>query len=203
MRFSPPRSSNVPAGSLDFGVRVVPFLHVDEAVTPEGVVEVMPFLDTTAELLPRTSHGRGSAKHQVVLGNRGNVPVVVSLTAADDSGAMSFRVAPQSVSIPPGTVAFSTIRLTPRRRSWRGPDVVVPFVVTAATDLTTPVLLDGTHVQTATSPNWLPKALLGLAAFLLLVCVDQLVGRGARQRDDRDPDPATSAVRCRPVPRSV
>jgi hypothetical protein len=169
VRFAPPRSSDVPAGMLDFGVRVVPFEHVDEAVTPEGVVEVLPFLDTTAELLPRTTHGRGSARHQVALDNRGNVPVSVSITAADDSGATRFRVVPQLVTVPPGTAAFSTVRLTPVRRVWRGPDVTVPFVVTVAAENAAPVLLDGTHVQTATVPPWLSRTLLALLALVALV----------------------------------
>lgn len=187
VRFSPPRSPGVPAGQLDFGIRVVPFPHVDEAVTPEGVVEVLAFLETTAELLPRTSHGRGTAKHQVVLDNRGNVPVAVSLAAADDRGASRCRVSPQIVSVPPGTVAFTTVRLTPTRRLWRGADVAMPFVVTAATDLSTPVLLDGTHVQTATIPRWLLKAMPALVALLLVVWVDHLLA--GLQRDGRDPDP--------------
>lgn len=169
VRFAPPRSAAVPAGQLDFGIRVVPFEHVDEAVTPEGVVEVLPFLDTTAELLPRTSHGRGSSVHRVALDNRGNVPVTVSLTAADDTGALAFRVRPQIVAVAPGTVEFSDVRVVPEKRLWRGPDVTMPFTVTAAAENTTPVLLDGAHVQTATIPKWAGKALLALLALLLLL----------------------------------
>ena len=78
----PPRSSEVPAGEMQFGVHVVPTEHPDQAVVPEAVVEVLPYLDTTAELVPRTSHGRLGAKHQVAIDNRGNVPVTVLLIPA-------------------------------------------------------------------------------------------------------------------------
>ncbi|ADG75145.1 conserved hypothetical protein [Cellulomonas flavigena DSM 20109] len=169
VRFAPPRSWSVPAGNLDFGIRVVPFEHVEETVTPEGVVEVLPFLDTTAELLPRTSHGRYGARHQVALDNRGNVPVTVSLTAADDAGALGLRLRPQILTVPPGTAEFADLRVRPLRRLWRGADRTKPFVVTVAAETTSPVLLDGTHVQTATVPRWLPKALLAALALLALL----------------------------------
>src|SRR4051812_2534376 len=51
LAFRPPRSSTVPAGSLPFGVRVVPTERPTEAVVPEGRIEVLPFLETTAELI--------------------------------------------------------------------------------------------------------------------------------------------------------
>lgn len=171
VRFAPPRSAAVPAGTLDFGIRVVPFEHVDETVIPEGVVEVLPFLDTTAELLPRTSHGRNGGRHRVALDNRGNVPVTVSLTAADDNGALDFRVRPQIVSVDPGTVEFADVRVKPEKRLWRGPDVTMPFTVTAAAENTTPVLLDGAHVQVATIPKWFFKALLALLLLLALLAL--------------------------------
>ena len=171
VHFSPPRSSTVPAGLLDFGVRVVPVEHADEAVVPEGVVEVLPFLDTTAELVPRTTHGRGGAKHQVALDNRGNVPVQVALTAADDTGALDHSVRPQLLVVQPGHAEFAEVKVKPRKRLWRGPDETMPFTVTVAAENTTPVLLDGAHVQTATIPKWFLKALLALLALLLIAAL--------------------------------
>jgi hypothetical protein len=168
VHFSPPRSSSVPAGLLDFGVRVVPLEHADEVVVPEGVVEVLPFLDTTAELVPRTSHGRSGAKHQVALDNRGNVPVQVSLLAADDTGLLDHSVRPQILVVAPGHAEFAEVKVKPHDRLWRGADLTMPFTVTVAAENTTPVLLDGAHVQTATIPKWFLKALLALLLLLLL-----------------------------------
>ena len=54
-----PRSSEVPAGEYPFGVKVTPTETPAEAVTQENVLTVLPFRDTTAELIPRTTRGRG------------------------------------------------------------------------------------------------------------------------------------------------
>src|SRR4051812_31003195 len=56
--FRPPKSAAVPAGELPFGLRVVPTEHPEEAIVTEGVVQILPWLETTAELVPRTSRGR-------------------------------------------------------------------------------------------------------------------------------------------------
>src|SRR5688572_12010054 len=67
--FHPPRSAQVPAGEQQFGVVVTPAEHPDEAVVPEGVIEVLPFLETTAELMPHTSQGSRHGRHQVAVDN--------------------------------------------------------------------------------------------------------------------------------------
>ncbi|MFB8228805.1 hypothetical protein [Cellulosimicrobium sp. NPDC055967] len=171
MTFRPPRTADVPAGQLDFGIRVVPLEHPDEAVVPEGVVEVLPFLDTTAELVPRTTHGRRSGRHQVAVDNRGNAPVTVLLACADGTDELTFRVPEPHLVVDPGTARFSTVRVRPHRTFWRGPDKTLPFVVQVAADNTVPVTLDGAFVQTALLPKWFLKALLALLALLAVLAV--------------------------------
>src|SRR5699024_10588184 len=78
--FAPPASAQVPAGRFDFGIRVIPTENPENVVVPEGMVEVLPYLQTTAELIPRTSHGRRGARHRLAVDNRGNAPVTVQLT---------------------------------------------------------------------------------------------------------------------------
>jgi len=169
LTFRPPRSAEVPAGPLEFGIRVVPLEHPDDAVVPEGVVEVLPFLDTTAELVPRTTHGRRGARHQVAVDNRGNTAVSVLLACADGTDELTFRVQDPHLAVAPGTAQFSTVRVRPRRRFWRGPDKTLPFVVQVAAENTVPVTLDGTFVQTALLPRWFLKALLALLALLAVL----------------------------------
>src|SRR5690625_3422272 len=53
--FRPPRSADIPAGELSFGVRVIPTEQPSNVVVPEGRAEVLPFLETTAELIPRAT----------------------------------------------------------------------------------------------------------------------------------------------------
>lgn len=163
--FHPPRSARVPAGELPFGVRVVPTEHPEQAVVPEGVVEVLPFLETTAELVPRTSQGR-RGRHQVAIDNRGNVPVNALVDATSDGEQVRFKVDPVGLVVGPGEARFVDLRVVPRRRKWRGQPVTHPFVVTVAPQDSTPVQLDGGYVQGPIVPKWVLWALLALLALL-------------------------------------
>ncbi len=167
--FSPPRSAEIPAGPLSFGIRVIPTENPDDVVVPEGMVEVLPFLETTAELIPRTSHGRRGARHRIAVDNRGNVPVTVRLDGGDDAGALDVEANPPSMTVEPGHAMFADLRVRPVERFWRGPEVTHPFRVSVLTEETTPVVLDGTYVQEPLMPKWLPKLLLALLALLLLL----------------------------------
>ncbi|MBD8079672.1 NEW3 domain-containing protein [Cellulosimicrobium arenosum] len=171
LTFRPPRNAEVPAGELQFGIRVIPLEHPDEAVVPEGVVEVLPFLDTTAELVPRTTHGRRGAKHQVAVDNRGNTPMSVILACADGTDDLVFTVKEPLLTVAPGTASFTDVKVRPRKTFWRGADKTLPFVVQVEADNSVPVTLDGTHVQTALLPKWFLKALLALLALLVLLVV--------------------------------
>ncbi|MEO9326052.1 hypothetical protein ABFT23_21340 [Nocardioides sp. C4-1] len=163
--FHPPRSARVPAGELPFGVRVVPTEHPDQAVVPEGVVEVLPFLETTAELVPRTSQGR-RGRHRVAIDNRGNVPVNALVDATSDGEQVRFKVDPVGLAIGPGEARFVDLAVVPRRRRWRGQPVTHPFVVTVAPQDSTPVQLDGSYVQGPIVPKWVLWTLLALLALL-------------------------------------
>jgi len=165
--FRPPRSSRIAAGRQEFGIIVMPTEDPDAAVVPEGVVEVLPFLDTVAELVPRTSQGSRRARHQVAIDNRGNVEVTAVLSARDDGQRLRLRPSPPAVTVQPGEARFAEVRLRPVKRIWRGAAVTHPFVVEVAPKDSTPVTLDGTFVQTAVIPRWLPKLLLALLALLL------------------------------------
>ncbi|GAA1532081.1 hypothetical protein [Nocardioides humi] len=163
--FKPPRSAATPAGEQRFGVVVTPRDNPAEAVVPEGTIEILPYLETTAELVPRTSQGR-RGRHQVAIDNRGNVPVNVLVRAHSDGEKLRFRVDPTGLAIPPGEAHFAKVRARARRRIWRGQPVTHPFVVEVAPEHSTPVELDGTYVQTPVIPKWLIWLLLGLLALL-------------------------------------
>ena len=59
--FSPPRTAQVPAGQMPFGVHVISKEDPAGSVVEEGVLDVAPFSDVFAELAPRTSRGRRGA----------------------------------------------------------------------------------------------------------------------------------------------
>jgi biotin carboxyl carrier protein len=165
----PPRSSEVPAGRLRFGIRVVPVDHPEEAVVPEAVVEVLPYLETTAELVPRTSRGRMGATHQVAVDNRGNVPVMALLALADPGQLVRVDAVLPAVSVLPGQAVFAEVRVRPLARLWRGTPRTIPFTVTVSPQDSSSVVLEGAHLQEPLIPAWLGKALLALLALLLLL----------------------------------
>ncbi|MDX2678041.1 COG1470 family protein [Streptomyces sp. NY05-11A] len=171
---SPPRSSEVPAGDVPFGVRVVPTSAPDTAVVPEGVVTVLPFAEVTGELVPRGFEGAWRGRTDVAVDNRGNIPMTVRLAAQGDSSRVRLRFARETVELPPGAAELSRLTARPARRLWRGAPVVHPFQVVATPTGGAPhepVPLDGTYQQNAILPRWLPRALAAAVAAVVALAV--------------------------------
>ncbi|MCG7525313.1 hypothetical protein MHW47_12775 [Streptomyces sp. OfavH-34-F] len=169
----PPRDSTVPAGETPFGVRVVPTGEPGGTVVPEGRVTVLPFTGTTAELVPRNSHGARAGRHQLAVDNRGNTPVTVRLGAQPGSERARVEFAAQELRVEPGRAEFARLRVRPVKRMWRGTPVTHPFQVFAATEVAEgqdpvePVLVDGAYEQEPLLPRWLPRALITAAVLVL------------------------------------
>ncbi|RAM38657.1 COG1470 family protein [Arthrobacter globiformis] len=163
--FHPPRSASVPAGDFIFGIQVLPTEHPEDAVLPEGVVEVLPFLETTGELMPLMSRGKRGARHHVALDNWGNVPVTVELAGSDPGDLLEFELQPPELTIEPGTVQFTAVRVRPAEKIWSGTPATLIFSVTATPEDGPPLRLDGSHVQDPALPWRTIKAVL----FLLLL----------------------------------
>ncbi|TXL89375.1 hypothetical protein [Streptomyces sp. IB2014 016-6] len=172
----PPRDSTVPAGETPFGVRVVPTSEESGTVVPEGRVTVLPFTETTAELVPRSSHGSRSGQHRLAVDNRGNTPVTVKLGAQPGTELARVVFAVPELRIEPGRAEFGKLRVRPAKRMWRGTPVTHPFQVFAtpqAAEDQEPletVLLDGSYQQEPILPGWLPRALV-VAAVVLIALV--------------------------------
>lgn len=169
----PPRDATVPAGETPFGVRVVPTGEQGETVVPEGRVTVLPFTGTTAELVPRGSHGALAGRHQLAVDNRGNTPVTVRLGAQPGTERARVAFAASELHVAPGKAEFAKLRVRPVKRMWRGTPVTHPFQVFAATqvaegqDPVEPVLVDGSYEQEPLLPRWLPRALITAAVLVL------------------------------------
>ncbi|MFC9478012.1 COG1470 family protein [Streptomyces griseus] len=172
----PPRDATVPAGETTFGIRVKPTGDQGDTVVPEGRVTVLPFTETTAELVPRSSNGSRSGRHQFAVDNRGNTPVTVRLGAQPGTEQARVVFAVSELRIEPGHAEFAKLRVRPAKRMWRGTPVTHAFQVFAAPQVPEgaepppPVLVDGSYQQEPILPRWLPRALL-TAALLLLVLV--------------------------------
>ncbi|MFJ1798914.1 hypothetical protein [Streptomyces sp. NPDC088180] len=172
----PPREATVLAGETTFGIRVMPTGDRSDTVVPEGRVTVLPFTETTAELVPRGSNGSRSGRHQLAVDNRGNTPVTVRLGAQPGTEQARVVFAAPELRIEPGHAEFAKLRVRPARRMWRGTPVTHAFQVFAAPqppegeEAPAPVLVDGSYQQDPILPRWLPRALL-TAALLVLVLV--------------------------------
>jgi hypothetical protein len=69
--FSPPRLASIAPGPVVFGLRAQSHEDPGGSAVEESQLTVLPFSDTGAELIPRTSRGRRGASHEVALDNRG------------------------------------------------------------------------------------------------------------------------------------
>ena len=183
VRFAPPRSYDTTAGTVPFGVRVASREDPDGSVVEEGVVEVGRFADVVAELVPRTSRGRRSARHDLAVDNRGNTRINASLSARDPDNLLRFEMDPPALVAEPNTAVFTRIKVKPNRRFLRGPAKTHLFQVVVEPEGAAPLTADGTMLQEALTPRWLPMALLGLLGLVLLwfVLLQPTVKSAARE----------------------
>ena len=171
IRFKPPKSSSVKAGPIPFAVRVKSREDARASLVEEGVVEVGPFNDTTAELIPRTAKGRSRARAQLAVDNRGNVRTNARLTAADPDRKLNFTITPQAITAEPGTVGFASIKLSPRQRFLTGPPKLNPYKVNVHQDGLPTITVDGSMQQEGLIPPWLIPVAIAAAALLLILVV--------------------------------
>jgi hypothetical protein len=188
--FSPPRSAQVPAGQMPFGVHVISKEDPQGSVVEEGAVDIAPFSDVFAELAPRTSRGSRGASHDLAIDNRGNAPINATINAVDADRLLNFDVRPPGVVADPGTATFAKVGVKPRKSFWRGPAQTRSFQVLLEGAGPTPVTVDGTMVQESILPPWTMRAillLLGILAALVLLWLFLLkpaIESTAEQRTD-------------------
>jgi hypothetical protein len=161
--FAPPRSPSVPAGPIVFGLRVASTEDPGSSFVEESELHVLPYADTAAEILPRTSHGRAGAQHEIAFDNRGNAPVNADFDAFDAENMLAFTFRPPALAAPAGSAVFSSVRIRPRKRFLRGAPKTRAFEIQVRPEHAEPTTLHGTYVQDALLPRWLLPAVLALA----------------------------------------
>jgi hypothetical protein len=170
--FRPPRAADTPTGELPFGIRARSKEDPAGSAVEEGVLVVGAYLDTFAELVPRTSRGSRGATHEVAVDNRGNSRLNADVTAGDPDQLLRFDVDPPGLVVDPGTAGFARVRVKPAKRFWRGQPKTRPFKVAVAGEGGPPILLDGSLLQEALLPRWLiPILLAALLALVALVII--------------------------------
>jgi hypothetical protein len=165
----PPKASDTPAGACPVGVWVRSREDPANSAIEECTVEVGQLVDTNAELIPRTSRHARKATHTLAVDNSGNTRLNVALSASDPDDRLRFEFEPDSITAEAGEAAFAKVRVIPLKRFLRGPEVHHPFQVFLKPDGQAPAAVPGTMVQQALIPRWLPRALVGLVALVLML----------------------------------
>jgi hypothetical protein len=165
--FAPPRSSSVPAGPMPFGLHAQSREDPAGSTVEEGTVDVAPFQEPFAELIPRTSRGSRSASHDLAIDNRGNLRLNAEVEAADADRLLAFDLKPPGVVIDPGQANFAKLRVRPTKRFWRGTPQTRPFQVYVRSEGAPPITLDGALLQEPMLPPWFMRAMLALLALVI------------------------------------
>jgi len=164
----PPRLWSTSPGPLALGLRAASREDPPGSVVEEATLEVGKFSETSAEVSPRTSHGRFGATHEVPVDNRGNVPVEAAVAGADPDLALKFTSPAAPTIVEPGSVGISRLRVQPVKRFWRGPARTRRFQVGVEPVNGKPIALEGVFLQDAILPSWLVPALAALLALAIL-----------------------------------
>ncbi|HEV7978931.1 hypothetical protein [Amycolatopsis sp.] len=169
VRFAPPRSANVVAGQLPFGVRVFSSEDPSGSVVEEGMLDIAPFAEVTAEMVPAKVEASSKAHFEVAVDNLGNHPVAVELSPHDPEDDLEFSLERSRIDLNPGTAAFVRLRVRPRKRFLRGQPIRHPFQVLVRQEGREPFPVEGTMVQRQLLPKWLLPLLIALLAFALVL----------------------------------
>jgi hypothetical protein len=167
--FRPPRQPTTSPGAVTFGVRVRSTEDPVGSIVEEGTLQVGSFLAPSAELIPRTSHGGRSGRHELAIDNRGNVPLAATVAGLDPDRLIRFDVDPPTLDVPPGTAGFARVLARPARTFWRGAPRNHPFQLSLTPNVpdAVPLLIDGSYLQESILPPWFARAIGGLIALIV------------------------------------
>ncbi|HEX4704194.1 MAG TPA: hypothetical protein VH352_18850, partial [Pseudonocardiaceae bacterium] len=167
--FAPPRSSQVLAGPVPFGVRVVSHEDPDGSVIEEGVVNVAPFTEVTAQVIPGKVEAARRARYEVAVDNHGNHPVAVRLYPENQEDDLELRLDRPEFTLDPGMATYVKLRVRPRRPFLRGQPRRHQFRVLTSVDERESFFADAAFVQRQMLPKWLMPVLIALIALLALL----------------------------------
>jgi len=164
----PPRLWSTHPGPQALGIRAASKEDPAGSVVEEATLEIGPFSETSAEVSPRTSHGRLGASHDVPVDNRGNIPVEATVAGSDPDLLLTFNTTPASTIVEPGAVGIARLRVKPVKRFWRGPSRTRRFQVAVEPVKGKPITLEGVFLHDAILPAWIIPALAALLGLAIL-----------------------------------
>lgn len=81
-----------------------------------------PSASFAARITPRTSEATRTARHEVVVDDRGNAPLEAELSATDPDEQLAFDLRPLTLTVPPGQSGRATVKVAARKGFARGAD---------------------------------------------------------------------------------
>ena len=166
LRVAPPRSPSPAAGTLPVVVDVHEGDGHGVLAQGEGEVDIQPFHELVARVVPSSARAWRSRTYRVELQNHGNTEASVRAGGSDPDDALTIAVAPAELRIAPAERAELSVDVRARSRRLWGPPVELPFSVALDQPHAEPVVREARLVQRALIPK-LALVLAVLAAALL------------------------------------
>ena len=173
IHFRPPRAASTRAGAVDFALRAVGSQDPDGSVVEEGSLDLAAFTELSARITPRTSEGKRSAHHEIVVDNKGNSPLSVEFAASDPDELLAFALKPPRLDIPAGSSAHAQVKVAARKGFMRGPTQNRQFMIDVTPDSPDgsafPTRLDANFSQRAGMPGFILPLVVAVVAIALIV----------------------------------
>ena len=158
---APPRKPGSLAGIAPFRLTATSAVHFQVSSSVAGRVDVAPYYELAADLVPTSGTGRGLTRHHITLDNRGNVPLRIMLHPTDVADGLRLGV-PAFADVAPGRVTEVPVTVYASRR-WLGrPEPRTFSIIAEAPQPLAAMRLSGTRTVIPVFPSWVPLAAAGL-----------------------------------------
>lgn len=149
IRFRPPRSAEVSAGRKPFAIKVQSKASPVISARQEGVIEIAAVQEAGLAITPHTARGGESATYRLLLQNKGNAPLQLTLDASDPDELLMFEFDRPTLTLGRGEAANIQLVVRPRATFYDGPPQPHAFKVQLSSDGVAPVSADATLLQEA------------------------------------------------------
>jgi hypothetical protein len=174
---APPHVPTSAAGVAPFRLTAASTVHANVSSSAAGRVDVAPYYELAAELVPTSSHGRGLTRHQITLDNGSNVPLRIALRATDVADGLRVGV-PAFADVPPGRAVEVPVSVYGTRRWFGRPERKTFSIIAEPPKPLAATRLSGTRTVLPLFPAWVPAvaAAVVVAAAAGAVAIPKLIG---------------------------
>ena len=106
----PPKTDQVKAGSYPFHIKVNSQENPEEMATVDLTIEIRALPEIALTISPERIMGRKGI-YQIVVSNPGDSEATLNLQASDDEGILQYSLQPETVNVPAGGRAESTLEV--------------------------------------------------------------------------------------------